>query len=300
MKDFKTSLVREKFTINKTGSHTPPIIALSNRLCVNLTDKDGQIRETFIVRSQNMHLCTRMAARILQTYIQLGPITSRHKDYDWGKVWKALVNDYERLYNPDRWIAIYHEGKAVYSGGDHHPFFDLIEKCDAENDDEYDLSVALAEQAFLAKGQNIKIDYDANVALVINFEATHGRSSIILRGPDRTTTFTYSAAAKEDRAFNFAQCLSAGAAFLEGIQMAFMVGMNEEKIRLGLIERHSDEEKQHKEAQSRLRVLNSELTNFETSMTVHYRPEKPEFYQIIVDAEALAQKMFAPEDEESI
>ena len=297
MNEFETSLIREKFTIQKTGQgDASSIIVLSNRLRVDLTDDEGHMRESFIIRAQNMHLCTRMAARILQTYAQLGPLMSRANGYDWDKVWKGLVNDYERLHNPDRWIVIYHAGKPIYTGGTYHPFLDLIEKCDQENENEYDLSVALAEQAFLAKGQDIKIDYDGNVALVIHFEKDHGRSSIILRGPDRTTTFTYTAHAKDDGIFNFAQCLSAGAAFLEGVQMAFMVGMNEEKIRLGMISRHSDEEKQHREAQDRLRVLSSELTNFETAMTVHYRPEKPEFQQIIVDAEQVAQKMFAPEE----
>ena len=75
--------------------------------------------------------------------------------------------------------------------------------------------------------------------------------------------------------------------------MAFMVGMNQEKIRLGLIERHSKEEKQHREAQNRLRILNAEISNFESSMAVNYRPEKPDFFHIVGDAEKIAQKMFA-------
>lgn len=293
MKNLETSLVREKFTIQKTNSEAAPIIALSNRIRVDLTDNNGKIRETFIVRAHNMHLCVRMAARILQTYAQLGPLLSRANGYDWDRVWTDLVNNYERLYNLDRWIVIYHEGKAIYSGGTHHPFLDLIEKCDAENDDEYDFSVGLAEQAFQAKGQNIKIEYDGNVALVVHFEESHGRSSIILRGADRTTTFTYSTTAKDDKAFNFAQCLSASAAFLEGIQMAFMVGMNEEKIRLGMIARQSKEEKQHREAKSRLGILSAEISNLEAATDVHYRPEKPEFQQIVMDAEEMATELFS-------
>jgi len=293
MNELQTSLIREKFTIQKSGSDAEPTVALSNRFCIELTDREGNVREVFVVRAHNMHLCVRMAARILQTYNQLGPLLSRANGYDWKKAWKSLLNDYERLYNLDRWIVIYHEGKPIFHDGDYHPFLDLIEKCDEANNDEYDLSVALAEQAFQAKGQDIQIHYDGNVALVIHFEKDHGRSSIILRGADRTTTFTYTTTARGDRAFNFAQCLSVSAAFLEGIQMAFMVGMNEEKVRLGMIERHSKEEKQHREAQSRLRSLGIEIANLEASFDVNYRPEKPEFEHIIIDAERIAQKMFS-------
>ncbi len=83
------------------------------------------------------------------------------------------------------------------------------------------------------------------------------------------------------------------AAFLEGIQMAFMVGMNEEKIRLGKIERHSKEDKQTREGRLRLGRLDAEISTLEGTFDVRYRPERPDFQDILADAEKLAKTTMA-------
>lgn len=295
MKEFETSLLREKFLIHNPGSDTgsvKPVIALSNRIEVNLESGDGKTDETIIVRAQNMHLCTRMAAKILKTYYQTGPLINRPIAHDWHKSWMSVTNDYERTYNPDRWVALYHGGKVLFSEGDRHPLLDLIEKCDAENNDVYDNSIALAEAAFRKTGKNYKIEYDGNVALVVDLEEKGGRCGIILRGADKTRTFNFSVTAKKNKRIDYAQCMVVAAGFLEGIQLAFMVGMNEEKINLGHLAHKSDEARQTREARKRLGKLSAEITGLEDSCEVHYRPERPEFKRIIMDAEKMARSMF--------
>ena len=300
MSEFNSSLLREKFSIHDTspGSHDQEaIIALSNRLIVELKGQKKGHTEIFVVRAQNMHSCVRMAARILKSYKTSGPIMNRPNPYDWEAAWDAIVNDYEYRYNPERWVAIYHNGRIVYQAGEHHILLDVIEQCDAKNAHRYEKALPMAEDAFKKAGKVVKIDYDSNVALVISLTPKQGRFGVIMRGPTRTTTFNFSLSAKKDP-LNYAQCLAAAACFLEGVQLAFMVGMNNIKLYMGIIRRHTDEEKKTKEAGRRLGRLNAEIANLERTYDVHYRPEKPEFAAIVTSAEQLGQKILTPPDDD--
>lgn len=295
MKELNTTLLREKFELVDTKSvDGKAVVALSNRMAISLTDNLGKNREDFVVRAQNMHSCVRMAARLIQARRQSGPIMSRPEPYDWENAWGLLVNDYERRFNPQRWVVIYNAGKKIFSEGEYHPFLDVIEKCDYGNDGVYDEAVPLAENAFRQTGKAVSIRYDGNVALVVDLKKHKGRSAIILRGPDKTTTFNFTSEAQKGKVLNMAQTLAASAAYLEGIQMAFMIGMNTEKIRRGDIERFSEDEKKTREGKQRLSRLISEISNFEDSHTVHYRPEKPNLQKMVLDAEAFAQKVLPP------
>ena len=74
-------------------------------------------------------------------------------------------------------------------------------------------------------------------------------------------------------------------------------GTNNEKIRLGIIERHSKEEKQTLEGRRRLSRLSAEIANLEQAFEVRYRPEKPELPHIVMDAEHQARGKFEPPDD---
>lgn len=294
-----SALLREKFVIidKDASAGTPSVVALSNRFVVELRDKKDDLIEVFIVRAHNMHLTLRMAARIVNEFQNRGPIGNRADGYDWEKAWDSIVNDYEYAYNPQRWMAIYHHGKCVFSSGDHHPFLDMIEKCDTENDKDYDYAVPLAEEMLKQTGKNLRVEHDANVALSVDIKKTQARCGIILRGANRTTTFSFSAEKKGETPLNTAQCLGSAAAFLEGVQLAFAMGMNTEKIRIGIIERHSKEEKQTREGKQRLNRLTGEIAALEAAFDVNYRPEKPEFHHILMDAEQLGQKILVPPED---
>lgn len=304
MKIFNSSLLREKFVIhdNKVkNDKDAATVALSNRFVVELKNPQRQEEtEIFVVRGHNMHSVVRMAARLVYDFNNTGPIAKRQTPYDWAKTWDSIVNDYEYAYNPQRWIAIYESGKCIFKSGDHHPFLDMIEKCDHENTEDYDYSVPLAEQLFQKAGKDVQIHHDANVALSVNFENNEARIGIILRGSNKTTTFSFSARTKkEGDALNIPQCLGSAAAFLEGVQLAFLVGMNIEKIRIGIIERFSKEEKQTHEGRQRLNRLTAEISSLETAFDVRYRPEKPEFHLLTAEAEELAQRILEPPEEGS-
>ncbi len=297
MKDLTTELLREKFVLHDPGAVAAgkgPTIALSNRVVVPLKNEKGAVQETMIVRAHNMHSAIRMAARLIQSFNSGGPILDRPNPYDWEAAWDVVSGDYEQNFNPQRWIAIYNNGKVIFEKGERHALLDIIEKCCGSLKTRYEECIPLAENIIRQSGKAVRIEYDGNVALNVNLEKQQGRIGVILRSADKTTTFNFSISTKKDTGLNYPQCLGAGAAFLEGIQLAFMVGMNGEKIKRGIIARHSPEEKQTREAAVRLSRLNAEIANLEGSFEVRYRPEKPEFGLIVGDAEKLAQKILAP------
>ncbi len=292
MIEMQTSLLREKFTIKNMQENAEgrraSLVVPSNRMEVSLSDNN---LETYIVRAHNMHSTLRMAARITQELREGGPIANRPVTFDWASAWKSMASDYEKIYNPDLWIVVYHGGKPVFSNGGHPPFTDVIEKFNASSDEDYEHSIDLAEKAFQKNGEPVDIEHDGNVALNVDLKEDKSRCSIILRTSAKTTTFTFTVISEDDNPVNFAQCLGASAAFLEGIQLCFMIGTNIEKIRLGIIERHTEEDKKTSEAKTRLNRLRSEISNLENSYNVGYRPEKPNFDALLNEAEEMAAKM---------
>ncbi len=304
MKEFNSSLLREKFILNDLDADLDEegaVIAVSNRMVVDLKNRMGDLEERFVVRAQNMHLCVRMATRLLQAYLQTGKILGRKNEFDWAVAWEPIINEYERKYNKARWIAVYYKGRILFEDGKgRHPFLDIIEKCAAAREGIYEEAIPMAEDAFRQSGKTVNIKYDGNVALVVHLERMQGRCSVILRGPTKTTTFNFTATPHGKEPLNFAQCLAMSANFLEGIQLAFMVGMNEEKLRMRIIELRSDEDEQNKMAKRRLSFLSSQISSMEAGFQTRYRPERPEFHHIVNDAERLAARVLKPPTKEEL
>lgn len=301
MYNFTSALSREKFIIHspKTGpKEETAVTALSNRFVVELETPQGRPNEVFVVRGHNMHSVVRMAGRIIYEFNERGPIAGRQISFAWDGAWSSIINDYEYAYNPQRWIAVYHAGKCVFSAGEYHPFLDMIEKCDHGNTEDYDYSIPKAERLFRDAGKEFKIEHNANVALSVHFEKHEGRGGVILRGSNQTTTFSFIVRPKPKMQINIPQCLAGAAAFLEGVQLSFLMGMNTEKIRIGLIKRFSKEEKQTKDGKKRLNRLANEILSMENAHNVHYRPEKPEFHLLMAQAEELGQRILEPPEDD--
>lgn len=306
MTDFNATLLREKFTIKDVMpvdiSDAKPVIALSNRLTLPLSNKDGTQMEEFVVRAQNMHTCLRLGAKMAQDFQDLGPLMERAKPFDWRFAYLSITKGYEKDWNPDRWVAVYHKGRIVYEEGEaeRHPFLDIIEQCDARNKGDYAKAVAVAEDAFRQAGKSVHIHHDSNVALVMHVTEKEGKCGIILRGPNKTTTFNFVAKPKAGRLVKISQCLSVSAAFLEGIQLAFKVGMTEVKVHYELIAHHGEEAVQGQDASRKLGRLNGAIDQFENMLDVAYRPDRPNFGEMVESAKEFSRKIFAAEVERKI
>ena len=306
MTDFKTSLLREKFTItdkvSAKGKKEKPVIALSNRISVPLVSPDGIDNETFIIRTQNMHSCARMAAAITKEFFERGTVANRATPVAWKEMWTDVIKGYERDWNPDIWCAVYYKGRVVYHHGERHPFLDIIEQCDSANKQAYSESVFFAEQAFGQAGKDVTIDHDSNVALVVMCTEERVKGGIIVRSAAGTTTFNYTATPHEDypQAIHAHTTLTVAAAFLEGVQLAFQVGFINRKQKFKLIEKYSDEDRKHERTKKRLANLNRAITTYENQFNINYRPDRPNFKEITHKAEEFSIKILKPQIEAKI
>lgn len=299
MDAFQTSLLREKFVMTETESaSTPPVIALSNRIVVTFANNLDQERETFIIRTQNMHSCARLAAAIAREVAERGAISYRTTEFRWDALWQDVIKGYEKDWNPSIWCAIYMNGRVLYSYGNHHNFLDIIEQCDAVNKGEYIEALPFAEKIFQQAGKTVKIDYDANVAMIVSVKPDEAKGGIVLRGANKKATFSFRASKKDTaRAEELRPptVLSVCAAYLEGMQLTFQVGFLNAKSALGMIEKFSDEYRRMDRSTRRIGALNRACLQFNKDFTVTYRPERPDFQRYIADAQTSALKSLEAE-----
>ena len=289
-----TSLLREKFTItektaensNKTAEETH---ACSNRIVLNL-QSEGLARETFVVRTDSMHLCARMAGQILANYENRGPFLPRLKYMKWHLLWDGALSDYERRHNQRRWVAVYHKGRVVFEEGSHHVFLDIIEQFEHEEQDEYARSLAKAESAFNEAGKKVMIDYASNVALALSMDRKGGRCSTILRAPNKTTAFHYYIRPlKENEKVAISQGLLSAADFLEGVNLSYFIGITKAQLECGEIDKYAEEVSQMRMAQKRIQEINVRIDAFERRYALRYRPERPLFHLITAQTENYAR-----------
>ena len=272
-----------------------PLIALSNRISLALTSADGIDNEVIIVRTHNMHSCARLAAAVVKEFYERGSIINRATPISWKTIWANVIKGYEKNWNPDIWGAIYYKGRTIFQDGAHHPFLDIIEQCHAHSDQEYVQSVEFAEEAFAKAGKKVTINYDSNVALVTSIKTNEAKCGIIVRTANGATTFNYTARPSNDSQVLYAHTtLTVAAAFLEATQLAFKVGMLNKKHDYRLIEKYSDEDKQRKKATNRLGNLNRAISSYENQHDVNYRPDRPNFKEMVYRAEDFAVQALKP------
>lgn len=298
--EFKCTLLREKFVLRDPAgdlSDMPPVTALSNRMVLPLTS-DLEEAETYVVRAQNMHSCTRLCAAIAKEYAERGAMMKRVMAFRWDNLWRDVIKGYEKDWNADIWCAIYYKGHVVFEDGARHPFLDIIEKCDAASGQSYGDSVAFAEKAFQTAGKAMKIEHDSNIALILSIKQDEAKCGVILRGANRKTTFNYTVKkSKSGDVVRIPTILTVSAAFLEGVQLAFSVGMINRKRAVGLIEKYSDEDRKGKRGAERLTNLSNAIEGLERKYMVQYRPDRPDFPQMAREAEEFAMKILKPQIE---
>ena len=293
MTEFRTSLLREKFTISeKTDKKADPVITMSNRIVIPLISEDKIDNETYIVRTQNMHSCVRLAAAITKEFFERGTIANRATPLPWSEIWMDVIKGYERDWNEQIWCTIYNKGRVIFQKGEHHAFLDIIEQCDASNKNEYAQSVELAEDAFSQAGKDIRIHHETNVALITACAKEQAKCGIIVRSANGATTFNYTAVPKSNnpKPIHAHTTLTVAAAFLEGVQLAFYVGFMNKKQEYNLIEKYSDESRQYRRATERLKNLDRAIGLYENQFNLSYRPERPIFKEIAEKAEDTAIK----------
>lgn len=284
------SLLRERFTIRYKNSKAEQVTALGNRILLPLMSENGTVKERLIVRAHSMHMALRMAAVICQEFYKSGPLLNRHKPFDWQKVWHSLTADFERIYMPQTWISIYNNGRPVFSDGDYHPFLDIVEQCDIKNREEYDRAVLIAEDIFKQAGKDVAIRHEATIGLVVGAFQDHARCGLILRAPRHTATFNFRIERKKEEKSPEHEpyhSLFLAADYLEAIQLAVTTGFIQSREDQGLIRATSPEAKRARSSYRRIGRLTQSVNFYEDRFLVRYRPERPDFLQILEDARLL-------------
>ncbi|MES2729631.1 MAG: hypothetical protein V4621_05990 [Pseudomonadota bacterium] len=288
--DFQTTLLREKFIISdadSTPTKSHALIAASNRIVLSLPGLDvNAAPETYVVRTNTMHSCVRLSAKVMQTYEMDGPLTSRAHLYDWKTSWAGVQQEYDKLHAAHSWAVIYRDGEILFTTGGHNPFLDVVESCDIKNKGRYEQSLKMAESAFARLGKSVKIEYDGGVALVVNLQGHSCRCGVIIRAPERKTSFNFLVDTKDGMDMSVAQTLTMAANYLEGIELSYRIGAITERMSKSTITATSIEEKEAETALRRIGKLNNAIKVFEQTHQVRYRPEPPSFDALIKQAQA--------------
>lgn len=278
MEDFNTSLVREKiiFTSGGIGEETEkePVVIRSNRIFLKL----GQAGDTekIVIRAQNMHSTLRIAAKILHSYYEGGPLLSRGETFDWENLWDHARSGYEKEYNPQLWCAIYINGKSVFKTITS-PFVDVIEKCALLTLDNYDTTMGVTESALKQIGHAMRINHNSNVAAVFTDTGDSMRCGIIHRTDKKDVAFNFTAINGQQHT-RIIQSFGATAAYLEAFNLRFIIHMLRNKIRMGEARTVSPENSQIRAAITRQGAISRAILSFEEVYDVKYRPAKPDFF----------------------
>ena len=143
--------------------------------------------------------------------------------------------------------------------------------------------------------------YVTNIALAASLKGNNGQCSTILRQADKTMTFQYSIATIDKKQkLTTVQLLGMAANFLEGIQLSYIIGLNNERLTHGFFEKYSDEDKKTIDAKKRIVTLNAQIDSIENRYKVRYRPERPDFDYFIASAEEFAKNYVVNDKDDEI
>jgi hypothetical protein len=147
----------------------------------------------------------------------------------------------------------------------------------------------------------MKIEHDSNIALIVSIKEDEAKCGVILRGANKKTTFNYTVKQRKNGdPVRIPTILTVSAAFLEGVQLAFSVGMANKKRQVALIEKFSDDDRKGKRGGERLINLSSAIEGLERKYNVNYRPDRPDFQKMVREAEEFAMKILKPQIEAKI
>lgn len=281
MKVDNVSLLREKFTIHNLGTGISPVIALGNRLKIDLPKQ----KIPLIIRGHSMHMTLRYGAEILKHLSYIGHIETVETAIEWDNIWDKLINDFEKDNTPDTWITIYHSGKIIYQSGTHHMFFDIVEQTEfkqIQSTQGYEQSIIMAQNAFKIMGRDVMIEQESHAGFVLDDNPKEMRFAVILRTPEQKATFIGRVSEKKDnkiKPYDYI-CMNLAADYIEGINMAVRSGFMDKDIASGDIEPRSDGMKLYTRIQKRIKHLGNLIGQAERKYVVKYRPEKPDFMAI--------------------
>lgn len=278
MKDFSTSLVREKIEFTAAGQeNASPTVVRSNRIFLRLPapDETGAF-DKVVIRTQTMSTALRLASRAMYSYFHNGLFSTRAEPYDWQTQWDGCLSGYDRAYTPDLWAAVYVNGHSAFKTLQS-PFVDIVEKCALLHIDNYDVAVGTTEDVLSRLGLPLKVSHASVVAAVFNDMGPETSCGIIQRIDGQDATFSFMASGG-DMSRRIVQALGIAGAFIECVNLQRVMQITREKIRLREVAKASPEATRLRAATARLTAIDKAINSFEDMYSVKYRPAKPDFF----------------------
>jgi hypothetical protein len=273
------SLLREKFIIRDIDPDVAPVVAMGNRLVLQL---EG-LNPPLIIRGHSMHITLRFGAEILKNNISRLDGDAVHDAFQWKDLWAKITKDFEEENTPESWITVYFKGEIIYQFRTHHQFFDILEHCEYKNngdDNRYETSISMAQKAFQKSGKTVLIDQESHVGFILDSYGAEKKFAVILRLPSQKATFItrLSKDKKIDKTPYDYICMNLAADFIEAINMA---------VRAGFIMPDAQKKSanyniksKYKILQQRMGQLSLSINQAERQYVIKYRPEKPDFETI--------------------
>ena len=280
MEEFSTSLIRDKIILmdDTPGGHDgiikEPVVIRSNRIFLRLGSPPNI--ENVVIRAQNMHSTLRLASKVISSCSGDGSLLAVDTPFDWGAQWDAALSAYEKEHNSDIWAAAYVDGKPVFKTVKA-PFIDVIEKCAVVSTDNYDATMEVTETVLKQIGHAVRISHSSNLATTFLDNGDSMRCGILHRGNKKSVIFSFTGTGG-NRHGRIVRSVEVVAAYLEALNLRFIVRMLQERIRNGEISKEASERNRIEPAVFRQIALAKEIFSFEETYDVKYRPEKPDLF----------------------
>ncbi|MDP2205795.1 MAG: hypothetical protein Q8K65_05755 [Alphaproteobacteria bacterium] len=280
MKDFSTSLVREKIEFLDDGAEgiSKAAVVRSNRIFLRLPAADHPAQfDKIVIRTQTMPTALRLAGKVMFSYYRNGIFSTRPEPYDWTTQWEAVLSGFDHAFTPDLWAAVYVNGKSAFKTINS-PFVDIVEQCALLSIDNYDAAIHVTEDALRKIGRAMRINHASNVAAVLSDNGEELRCGIIHRTDGRDATFNFMASGGADVSHRVVQSFGTAAAFVEAINLQRIIRTMQEKIRAREAAKASPEATKLRAATARMTAIDKAINSFEDMYSVKYRPAKPDFF----------------------
>lgn len=256
---------------------------LSNRIVLPL--KTGDHTEQFVIRAQSVHLCLKTAALIAQEFRKRGPIQNRSPKFNWDELWGKVISGYEYKWNFNRWVRIYCEGQPVFEKGPGKipQQLDLLEEIIFNVRENYKMALSTFHAKVSKDRDDVVVNHKSSLALKAEIKNNTLRCSMQCRSANNSSIITMIATEpKTGTTFDQFTCLSLFSDFKQGFQYSHLLGLLKKQIKS---ENDKDTENQIRELEEEIRNIERRIHTLEGKCKVHYRPEKPDFSHLALQAE---------------
>jgi len=277
------TLFREKSTIHRLGASGDDVdddsivTVRSNRVSLSL--KVGRFRENIVVRGQNIPATLRLAALVIEHFHKDPTIFTdegRLTEAEWRDLWARRVSSYERQFIPESWVALHHNGEAVFTTTPTSQI-DEIERLAQGGDIDEELIHKVSQRLF-GTDDDVVTQHDSQTAVVFTPFKDYHRAAILERRNGRTGSFAVSAhhPPKPRRNVRYSGFINYCADIIEAMNIKLFLERLKQMVEDNQLSGPPVTPDRVAAAMGRKRELIQFLASFERANKITFRPERPD------------------------